>query len=238
MEDRTQLLHLPLGLDVVNTFFFPSEMEQQLRALICDGHSDEAAALAERIIAQNLSAGIRRIHMILLGSAIANVTLRALSDLHLEGGLPNLNSGSVYNELPQCDTAQDYRELMSGFVRSAALCAAAQPRAEEPILEGVQAFLEKNYQREFSMDELAEALHLSKSYLSTYYKSKTGANLSDRIQFFRIQKAVELLADPKLRIGDIGALVGINNVNTFLRQFKKYTGMTPREYRLRKLSMQ
>ena len=52
------------------------------------------------------------------------------------------------------------------------------------------------------------------------------------------QEAVELLADPKLRIGDIGALVGINNVNTFLRQFKKYTGMTPREYRLRKLSMQ
>ena len=88
------------------------------------------------------------------------------------------------------------------------------------------------------MDELSEALHLSKSYLSTYYKSKTGANLSDRIQFFRIQKAVELLADSKLRIGDIGALVGINNVNTFLRQFKKYTGMTPREYRLRKLSMQ
>ena len=68
-----------------------------------------------------------------------------MSDLHLEGGLPNLNSGSVYNELPQCDTAPDYRELMSGFVRSAALCAAAQPRAEEPILEGVQAFLEKNY---------------------------------------------------------------------------------------------
>ena len=60
-----------------------------------------------------------------------------------------------------------------------------------------------------------------KAHLSTYYKSKTGANLSDRIQFFRIQKAVELLADPKLRIGDIGALVGINNVNTFLRQFEK-----------------
>ena len=69
--------------------------------------------------------------------------------------------------------------------------------------------MEKNYQREFSMDELSEALHLSKTYLSTYYKSKTGANLSDRIQCFRIQKAVELLADPKLRIGDIGAhLVG------------------------------
>lgn len=81
------------------------------------------------------------------------------------------------------------------------------------------------------MDELAEALHLSKSYLSTYYKSKTGVNLSDRIQYFRIQKAVELLADPSLRISDIGAMTGIHNANTFLRQFKKYTGMTPKEYR-------
>lgn len=142
------------------------------------------------------------------------------------------------NELPQCDTTQDYRELISGFVRSCAVYAALKPRTEEPVLEGVQAFLEKNYQREFSMDELAQALNLSKSYLSTYYKSKTGTNLSDRIQFFRIQKAVELLADPKLRVVDIGAMVGISNVNTFLRQFKKYTGMTPKEYRIRKLSMQ
>lgn len=238
VESRTQLLHLPLELSAVGSFSFPAEQEQQLRALVRDGHSDEAAALAQRILARNLAAGICRIHMILLCSAIASATLRALSELHLAGGVPNLNSSSVYNELPHCDTAEDYQELLCGFVRSAALCAAAQPRAEEPVLEGVQAFLEKNYQREFSMDELAEALHLSKSYLSTYYKGKTGANLSDRIQFFRIQKAVELLADPKLRIGDIGALVGISNSNTFLRQFKKYTGMTPKEYRIRKLSMQ
>lgn len=238
VKDETQLLHLPMTPDTRSTYFFPPEMVQQLGTLVREGHSEEAAALVERIIAQNVSAGIRRIHMIMLGSAIASVTVRALSDLHLEGGLSGLNSGSVYNELPQCDTTQDYRELISGFVRSCAVYAALKPRTEEPVLEGVQAFLEKNYQREFSMDELAQALNLSKSYLSTYYKSKTGTNLSDRIQFFRIQKAVELLADPKLRVVDIGAMVGISNVNTFLRQFKKYTGMTPKEYRIRKLSMQ
>ena len=238
VNDRTQLLHLPLeSIKIESTFSFSSETEQQLRALVRDGLSNEAASLASRVIEQNLAAGIRRIHMILLGSSIINVTVRALSDLHLENGVPNLNSSSVYNQLPQCDTAQDYTELLSGFVRSAALCAAVGSKAKEPVLEGVQTFLEKNFQRDFSMDELAESLHLSKSYLSTYYKSKTGTNLSDRIQYFRIQKALELLEDPKLRVAEVGALVGINNVNTFLRQFKKYTGMTPKEYRMQKLLM-
>ena len=238
VEDRTQLLRLPFEPGTAGGFFFPSDQEQQLRALVHDGHSDEAAALTERIIAHNLERGIRHIHMILLCSGIVSAALHALTELCGESGIPNVNSGSVYNALPRCDTAQDYRELVSGFVRSVALCAAEQPRAEDAILEGVQAFLEKNYQREFSMDELAQALHLSKSYLSTYYKGKTGANLSDRIQYFRIQKAVELLGDAKLRIADVGAMVGISNINTFLRQFKKYTGMTPKEYRMNRLSGQ
>lgn len=236
VEDRTQLLHLPFASDAAGSFFFPSDQEQQLRVLVRDGHSDEAAALAERILAHNLDKGIRHIHMILLCSGIVGAALHALAERGGEAGTPDVNSGSVYNALPKCDTARDYIELTSGFVRSAALCAAAAPRAEDAILEGVQAFLEKNYRREFSMDELAAALHLSKSYLSTYYKGKTGANLSDHIQYFRIQKAIELLGDAKLRVADVGPMVGIGNINTFLRQFKKYTGMTPKEYRMSKLS--
>ncbi|MBD5093054.1 MAG: AraC family transcriptional regulator [Subdoligranulum sp.] len=238
VEDRTQLLRLPFEPDSVSSFSFSPGQERQLRALVHDGHSDEAAELTDRILAHNLEKGIRHIHMILLCSDIVSAILHALTELYGEENIPNVNSSSVYNALPQCDTAQDYRELVSGFVRSAALCAAAQPRAEDAILDDVQAFLEKNYQREFSMDELAQALHLSRSYLSTYYKSKTGANISDRIQYFRIQKAVELLEDTKLRIADVGAMVGISNINTFLRQFKKYTGMTPKEYRMNKLSEQ
>ncbi len=238
VEDRTQLLHLPLEPDAAGSFFFPSDQEQQLRVLVRDGRSDEAAALTERILAHNLDKGIRHIHMILLCSGIVGAALHALGELRREGGIPNVNSGGVYNALPRCDTARDYQELVSGFVRSAALCAAEQPRTEDAILDGVQAFLEQNYRREFSMDELAQTLHLSKSYLSTYYKGKTGANLSDRIQYFRIRKAMVLLEDPGLRIADVGAMVGIGNINTFLRQFKKYTGMTPKEYRMNQRSGQ
>ena len=78
---------------------------------------------------------------------------------------------------------------------------------------------------------MASALAVSRSYLSSYYKSKTGLNLSDSIQSYRVEKAKELLKEADVKISDIGPLVGIPSSNTFLRQFKKCTGMTPKEFR-------
>ena len=101
------------------------------------------------------------------------------------------------------------------------------------LLNNVRRYLQENYRKEFSGEDLAEALHVSRSYLSTYYKSKTGINLNESIQIFRMQKAVELLQDPDIRVSDVGQLVGISSSNTFLRHFRKYTGTTPKEYRLK-----
>ena len=121
---------------------------------------------------------------------------------------------------------------MASFIR-ATVVSTGEPEQEDPILQKIQQYLTENYHREFSGEEMAEALWVSRSYLSTYYKSKTGNNLSDSIQLYRIQKALELLKDPTVKIGQVGAMVGIPSSNTFLRQFKKYTGMTPKEYRLK-----
>ncbi len=236
VKAQTQLLNLPMDTTGFTSFSFSAEQEQYLKVLIREGQSEKAQTLAESIIHENLSRGIRRIHLHLLCSAIASTALLVLSELEPSGsGIPGSNSSGVLNQLPFCDTEQDYLELVAAFVGQAALAASQCGRGDDPVLDGVLTFLEKNYQREFSMDELSDALHLSKSYLSTYYKGKTGNNLSDSIQFFRIQKAIELLNKKDLRIGDVGRLAGISNSNTFLRQFKKYTGMTPKEYRIRKL---
>lgn len=236
VKTQTQVLNLPMDTSGFTSFSFSAEQEQYLKALIREGQAEKVRTLTRTIIQENLVRGIRRIHLQLLCSAIISTALRALSDPELScSDIPVINSSSVFNQLPFCDTEQDYLDLVTTFVMEVAHAASQCGRADDPVLDGVLAFLEKNYQREFSMDELSDALHLSKSYLSTYYKGKTGNNLSDSIQYFRIQKAIALLSNKDLRIGDVGKLAGISNSNTFLRQFKKYTGMTPKEYRIRKL---
>ena len=56
-------------------------------------------------------------------------------------------------------------------------------------------------------------------------------NLTDYINNYRIKKAVALSENPQNKNKDIAEMVGLPNINTFIRLFKKYTGYTPGEYR-------
>ena len=228
--DQSQLLTLPLTTGEEKSFVFTQNEEKRLHTLISEQKESEALALVERIINSNLQRGICHMQMEILCVALVNTVAHAATRLTESADKITAASG-VYNVITShCGTAKEYLQTVTDFIRS--MSTGAQPAPDsDPLLERVYQYLQANYQREFSGEEMAAALHVSRSYLSTYYKSKTGINLSESIQIFRMQKAVELLQDPGIRIGDIGPMVGISSSNTFLRWFKKYTGMTPNDYR-------
>ena len=72
---------------------------------------------------------------------------------------------------------------------------------------------------------------LTPEYLAKVYKRQTGHNLKDYIIGYRIEMAKQLLADDIKSISDISAEVGFDNFSYFSTVFKKYTGITPGEYR-------
>ncbi len=63
------------------------------------------------------------------------------------------------------------------------------------------------------------------------YKKKTGKNIKDYINEYRLEQAKELLNDSRVRVSDVAAEVGYSNFSYFSTLFKKYTGLTPNEYR-------
>lgn len=230
--DRSQLLVLPVEQVEGVEYVYPRTQEQKLYTCVQEGRTDDAVAVVRGVIEDNLQLGINHARMEVLCVALVNTASYAITELAPSAEKIAAASG-VYNTLTsKCLTSRDYIDAVVGYIRTAAAASDVQQDGEEDqLLRKVQQYLKENYHREFSGEELANALWVSRSYLSSYYKSKTGMNLSDSIQMFRIQKAVELLKDPLVRIGDIGPMVGIPSANTFLRQFKKYTGMTPKEYR-------
>ena len=229
--EQSQLLTLPLK-DTAPRFRYSYQDEQRLYNCVRDGQPSEAIAVANQILDANLALGISHAQMQVLCVAMVNTTSYAVTEVAPGTDKASATSG-VYNVLnAKCNTAKDYYDAVASFIR-ATVVSTGEPVQEDPILQKIQQYLTENYHREFSGEEMAEALWVSRSYLSTYYKSKTGNNLSDSIQLYRIQKALELLKDPTVKIGQVGAMVGIPSSNTFLRQFKKYTGMTPKEYRLK-----
>lgn len=232
LEDRSQLVTLPLPSDAgKEEISLTQAQEQRLVGLIQNGNAEEAERYIRSILNDAMEKGITHSQMEILCVTLVNKAAYAITELEPSAEKIAASSG-VYNTLTtKCLTLQEYSEAVTGFIRSATATSNVQSGEEDQLLRKIQQYLKDNYQREFSGEEMATALWVSRSYLSTYYKAKTGMNLSDSIQLYRIQQAVELLKDPSVKIGDIGPRVGITSSNTFLRQFKKYTGMTPKEYR-------
>ena len=211
-------------------YSYPKTEEQRLDELVRQGKIPQAVLLAERLLDTNLTTGISHAQMELLCVALVNTAAYAAASSATDSHKIAAAS-SVYNALAtRCLTARDYCDVVGNYIRSVEAPEEQQPE-DDLLLGKIRQYLQENYHKEFSSEEMAAALWVSRSYLSSYYKSKTGMNLSDSIQQYRIQKATELLRDPEVKISDVGAMVGINSPNTFLRQFRKYTGMTPREYR-------
>lgn len=78
---------------------------------------------------------------------------------------------------------------------------------------------------------LAEACHLSPSYLSDLLTKETGRSAKDHINDFLIEKAKHLLVSSTDSISGIAYALGFNYPHYFSRLFKQKTGKTPQEYR-------
>ena len=111
-----------------------------------------------------------------------------------------------------------------------------EPEPEQPasfLVKQALAFLEQQYARKLTLQEVADECYVSQWHLSKLLSKHTGKNFYDLLNTIRIQKAKELLADPSLKIGDIAELVGYSDNGHFARTFIKLEGVSANEYRNR-----
>lgn len=229
LEPVCQLLHLPVAEESA-PLEYTRQQERKLYDHVFAGEVLQAVNLAEQIMEKGITKQTTRGQMEKICAALVGTVSHAVAERSVNDTIVGV-AGEAYAALAgQCATATEYRKAVTDYIYAVAEINQA-PKETDAILAGVSRYLQENYHREFSGEEMAAALAVSRSYLSSYYKNKTGLNLSDSIQSFRIDKAKELLKEADVRISDIGPLVGIVSSNTFLRQFKKCTGMTPKEYR-------
>ncbi|MDR1638011.1 MAG: response regulator [Treponema sp.] len=81
---------------------------------------------------------------------------------------------------------------------------------------------------------IASRVGMSESYFSHLFKKETGMRALDYLNRLKMEKAMEILKATDLKVADVAEQLGIENPNYFSALFKKITGFSPQEYRLRR----
>ena len=97
-------------------------------------------------------------------------------------------------------------------------------------LNDILGYIQKNF-RTVTLDELSGEFFLSKEYISKYIKSKSGKTFCETVQNVRLKKAKSLLKNRNMTVEKVASLIGYQNSENFIRNFKRKYNITPLQYR-------
>ena len=101
---------------------------------------------------------------------------------------------------------------------------------ENKIVLAVCQLVEERGVAHVTIQELADALHLSSGHLSRVYSRTTGMTLEEYLIRQRVELAKRGLLDPRLNVAEVAERCGFCNAAYFASVFKKYAHCTPREF--------
>ena len=92
-------------------------------------------------------------------------------------------------------------------------------------------YIQLKYSEQIHMDDIAGICGLNRSYLSKLFHDATGNTIKGYLLSYRMNTAQRMLKKTDYTVQYVGTAVGYTDIYTFSKAFKKYTGLTPTDYR-------
>ena len=183
------------------------------------GPSDRVSGEAWQAVAAQWAADCAR-------SALEGFGLE-LSGLRVEV-FPNL---SALNRAYQSRDSQPTPAALSlAFPKGEGAVRTASESVSDQTIQKARRYIDENFAKDISLDEVADYVHLNPIYFSRFFKQKTGENFISYLVALRMARAIELLKSSDYKVYEISELVGYKSVKYFSRVFKQTTGYSPADY--------
>lgn len=151
---------------------------------------------------------------------------------YLEQVDPNSVNSSVQNILNTMFSLNEIKQYyLQFFTNISNVLSEKSVYATDNTIEKMKIYIERNYQKDLTIEFVSSLLYMNRSYLSHLFKEKTGDTFINYLNSVRLLKAKQLLEDTDKKLYYIAKSVGYDNVKYFFRVFKKYEKMTPEQYR-------
>lgn len=160
----------------------------------------------------------------------------------IQGKVPNRDKMVFLMKQLQNDVRTDYCSLTLGYETSSILCQLGDqvaresstrnsPDSQKQIFSDIIDFIRLNNNVYLTVADVAAKFGYNEGYLSHTFTRYTGMTLKQYILKLKMDEANRLLYDTNLSITEVAQAIGYRDVHNFSRFYKKYTGITPSDYR-------
>lgn len=98
------------------------------------------------------------------------------------------------------------------------------------------AYIKKNLHENITLQELSRIACMSSTSFYRYFKRELGMSPIEYVVNERIKYAKKLLRNPRMHVAEVSYAAGFDDSNYFIRLFKRYEGVTPKQYQLMNFS--
>lgn len=217
----------------VNKKAYPYEKEKALITKLKTGDTEESKALLNDLLgyvffAEGSNLEIVKSRAIELSSLLSRAAIEngATSDSILRINnqfLMELQNIKTLDDL--CyklqETIDVFTECMFNYI----------PSKSNEITKKAIRYISQNFAHSLTLEEVAGHVHLNPAYFSTLFKQSTGSAFKEYLNMVRVEESKRLLANTDNSIIDIALATGFEDQSYFSKVFKKYTGLTPKQYR-------
>lgn len=136
----------------------------------------------------------------------------------------------------RCDSPENLYETVRRYMEELQLFVRRQKKnhGNAYVVKIAKEYTREHYQdKELSLQEVSNAVGLSRTYFSKAFKEMTGEKYWDYLSAYRIEKAKELLCSTNLGQAEISEKVGYGSEFHFSRKFKEIVGISPNKFRRR-----
>ncbi len=129
----------------------------------------------------------------------------------------------------ESQTALFCERILSLYISLISLPEKKSEKASDALVERAIEYINTHLTEEISIESIADALHISGSYMCKIFKNKIGIAPMHYVMRERVLRAKKLIYD-NVPLGEVCSLCGFENYPTFFRAFKRETGQSPSDY--------
>ncbi len=139
---------------------------------------------------------------------------------------------NIWEQLFKMETLLDMKSCISDYFHKSIFYIKEKRRSKsDNIVNRIKSIIFENYNQNITIQEIASKVYLTSTYICMIFKEETGETINEYLTKVRMEKAKEMLKDSRNKLYDICYSVGYTDPSYFSKLFKKYTGLTPSNYR-------